>query len=41
MLLGTRKCLIEPRDQLIVKGYKFLCFAKNMSKDFVKILSKT
>ena len=23
---------IETRDQLFVKGYRFLCFSKNMSK---------
>ena len=27
----------QPRDQIFVKGYGFLSFAKNMSKILVKI----
>ena len=31
--------LIEPRDQIFLKGYEFLSFAKNMGKDIGKNLS--
>ena len=33
-------CLTEPRDQVFVKGYGFLSFAKNMSKNIGKNVSK-
>ena len=26
----------EPRNRIFVKGYEFLCFAKNTDKDIVK-----
>ena len=26
------RCSIEPRDRIYVKGYRFLCFAKNIGK---------
>ena len=32
--------LIELRDQMLVKGYKFLSFAKNMSKNIGKNVSR-
>ena len=32
-------CSNEPKDQIFVKGYGFLSFAKNMSKNVVKNLS--
>ena len=32
--------LIQPRDQLLVKGYRFLSFAKNMGKNIEKNKSK-
>ena len=31
--------LIEPRDQIFVKGYGFLSFAKNMGENILKDLS--
>ena len=31
---------IHPRDRIFVKDYGFLSFAKNMSKDIGKIISK-
>ena len=31
---------VQPRDQIFVKGYGFLCFAKNMGKDIGKNISK-
>ena len=31
---------IEPRDIIFVKGYGFLSFAKNMSKNIGKVISK-
>ena len=31
---------IEPRDQTFEKGYEFLSFAKNMSKNIGKDMSK-
>ena len=33
-------CLNEPKDQIFVKGYGFLSFAKNMSKNIGKNASK-
>ena len=33
-------CLTEPRDQIFVKGYGFLSFAKNMSKNIGRNVSK-
>ena len=30
----------QPRDQIFVKGFGFLSFAKNMGKNIVKSLSK-
>ena len=30
---------IQPRDQIFVKGYECLSFAKNMSKKLVKSIS--
>ena len=32
--------LVQPRDQILVKGYEFLCFAKNMAKNVGKNRSK-
>ena len=32
---------IEPRDQMFVKDYEFLHFAKNMGKNLGKNTSKT
>ena len=31
---------VHPRDRIFVKGYGFLSFAKNLSKDIGKIISK-
>ena len=31
---------VHPRDRIFVKDYGFLSFAKNMSKDIGKIISK-
>ena len=31
---------VQPRDQIIVKGYGFLSFAKNMGKTIAKNISK-
>ena len=31
---------VQPRDQIFVKGYGFLSFAKNMGKSIGKNLSK-
>ena len=31
--------LIEPRDQIFVKGYGFLSFAKSMGENILKDLS--
>ena len=31
---------VQPRDQIFVKGYGFLSFAKNMGKNIGKNLSK-
>ena len=31
---------VQPRDQIFVKGYGYLCFAKNMSKNIGKYISK-
>ena len=30
----------QPRDQIFVKGYKFLSFAKNMGRNISKNVSK-
>ena len=32
--------LVQPRDQILVKGYEFLSFAKNMAKNVRKNISK-
>ena len=32
---------VQPRGWIIVKGYGFFCFAKNMGKNIVKIQVKT
>ena len=32
--------LVQPRDQILVKGYEFLSFAKNMAKNVGKNRSK-
>ena len=32
-------CLVQPIDQIFLKGYRFLSFAKNMDKDIGKNLS--
>ena len=34
------RCLIEPRDQILVKGHGFLPFAKNMTKHLGKNICK-
>ena len=31
---------IQPRDQIVVKGYQFLSFAKNRSKNFGNNISE-
>ena len=31
---------VQPRDRIFVKGYGFLSFAKNMSKNIGKKISK-
>ena len=31
---------IEPRDQIIVKGYVFSTFAKNIGKNMIKNIGK-
>ena len=31
---------VQPRDQIFIKGYGYLCFAKNMSKNIGKYISK-
>ena len=31
---------VQPRDRIFVKGYKFLSFPKNISKDIGKNISK-
>ena len=31
---------VQPRDQIFVKGYGFLSFAKNMDKNIAKNISK-
>ena len=31
---------VQPRDQIFVKGYGFLPFAKNMGKNIAKNISK-
>ena len=31
---------VQPKDQLLVKGYRFLSFAKNMGKNIEKNKSK-
>ena len=35
-----RRYSVEPKDQIFVKGYGFLSFAKNMSKNIGKYLSR-
>ena len=35
-----RRYSVEPKDQIFVKGYGFLSFAKNMSKHIGKYLSR-
>ena len=32
---------VQPRDPILVKGYGFLSFAKNMGKNVGKNISKT
>ena len=32
--------LVEPRDQIIIKGYGFLSFGRNMGKSIVKKIGK-
>ena len=32
---------VQPRDRMLVKGYGFLFFAKNMGKNIGKNISKT
>ena len=32
---------VQPRDQIFIKGYKSLSFARNMGKDSGKNISKT
>ena len=33
-------CSVQPRDPILVKGYGFLFFAKNMGKNIGKNISK-
>ena len=33
-------CSVQPRDQIFVKGYGFLTFAKNMGEDIGKNMSE-
>ena len=32
--------LVQPRDRIFVKGYRFLSFAENMEKNFGKNISR-
>ena len=34
------RCSVRHRDQIFVKSYRFLSFAKNMVKNFSKNISK-
>ena len=34
------QCSVQPRDQIFVKGYGFLFFAKNMGRNIGKKISK-
>ena len=34
------RCSIEPKDQIFVKGYRFLSFAKNMETNIRENISK-
>ena len=38
--LATWQYLFQPRDQIFVKGYEFLFFAKNIIKNIGKYISK-
>ena len=38
--LGTRRCSVEHRDRIFVKGYGFFSFAKNMGSNISKNISK-
>ena len=35
-----RRYLVQPRDQIFVKGYRFLSFGKNMGKNIGKNVSE-
>ena len=32
---------VQPRDQILVKAYRFFCFARNMRKNLGKDISKS
>ena len=34
------RCSVQPKDRILVKGYGFLPFAKNMDKNIGKNISK-
>ena len=36
-----KRCSVQPRDRIFVKGYGFLSFAKNMGKNIGKNISKS
>ena len=36
-----RRYSVQPKDQILLKGYGFLSFAKNISKNIGKNISKT
>ena len=38
--LATQRYSAQPRDQIFVKGYGFLFFAKNIAKNIGKNISK-
>ena len=35
------RCLVQARDQIFVKGYGFLSFAKNINRNIGKNISKS
>ena len=36
-----RRYSVQPKDQILLKGYGFLSFAKNIGKNIGKNISKT
>ena len=39
--LATRRYLVQPRDRIFVKGYGFLSFAKNVTKNVGKNINRS